>query len=361
MAGNLPMIESAMDPQILNALRNLVPLNALTEENLKTLAQTTLVESYAPGTTLFQEGDIDDVAVYVLEGEVALNSVGKSSNRNVLAGTDAARYALAQLKPRQYTGKAKTRAVIARVDNVLMDRLLTWEQAAGYEVTEYEAGAEATDPEWMLGMLRSEVFQRLPTANVNALFSYLEPVNVRVGQVIIRQGDPGDYYYIVKDGCATVSRKSESTSKVVILDEIGRGVGFGEEALLSDVSRNATVVMKSDGVLMRLSKQAFDALLKAPLVKWVDENEAKAMVKNGAGIIDVRLEDEFRSGHLRGAVNIPLYLLRVKARMLNRGAPYVVYCQTGNRSASAAFLLTEQGFEVHVLKGGYQGLRHDQA
>jgi len=212
----------------------------------------------------------------------------------------------------------------------------------------------------MLSLLRSELFQRLSTAKINALFASMETVSAQAGQAIIRQGDPGDEYYRVKEGRATDSRKSERTGKVVILNEIGEGSGFGEEALLSGAPRNATIVMKSDGVLMRLGKSAFDGLLKAPLIKWVDEAQARSMVQDGAGVIDVRLEDEYRSGHISGAFNIPLYLLRVKANGLDPSKPYIVCCQTGNRSASAAFLRTQRGLDVFVLRGGFQGLRQVQ-
>jgi len=353
-------MESIMGTQFLDALRNLVPLNALTEENLRTLAASTNVASFARDTVLFREGDTDDFAIYLIDGAVTLNSVDRSITRDVSVGADSARYALAQLKPRQFSGTAKTDVTIARVDGALLDRLLTWEQAAGYEVTEYDAGGETVDQEWMLSLLRSELFQRLPTANVNALFASMETVPVDAGQVIIRQGDPGDDYYMVKEGRATVSRKSERTGKVVILNEIGEGSGFGEEALLSGTPRNATIIMKSDGVLMRLGKSAFDSLLKAPLIKWVDEAQVRSMIHDGAGVIDVRLEDEYRNGHIAGAINIPLYLLRVKANGLDSSKPYVVCCQTGNRSASAAFLLTQRGLDVFVLRGGIQALRQVQ-
>ena len=89
---------------------------------------------------------------------------------------------------------------------------------------------------------------------------------------------------------------------------------YYEEALLSGAPRNAAIVMATDGVVMRLSKQDFEELLQAPLVRWVNASEVKTMVKNGAGLVDVRLEDEHRHGAIKGSINVPLYLLRLKAR-----------------------------------------------
>ena len=67
------------------------------------------------------------------------------------------------------------------------------------------------------------------------------------------------------------------------------GDAFGEEALLSEAKRNATISMETDGLLMRLSKSDFEELLKAPMLHDVTLDEAKGMVKNGAVLLDVRL------------------------------------------------------------------------
>ena len=235
----------------------------------------------------------------------------------------------------------------------MLDRLLTWDQTAGYEVTEYDG---SQDLEWMIRMLRSETFQKLPPSNINALFARFEPIEVKANQVIIRQGDAGDFYYIIKTGKANVSRKTEKDGKVSVVGQLGEGDGFGEEALLSGAPRNATVVMAAEGVLMRLTRKDFDELMREPLVKWVTLDQAKALAQQGAGLLDVRTEDEFRNGTIKGSINLPLTLLRRKAAELDSKRHYVVLCQTGSRSCAAAFLLTQRGFEVSVLRGGLNGL-----
>lgn len=336
-------------------LKTLVPINSLTPENFRELETRAIIENLSAGSQLFKQGDRDNHSIFLLSGEVALSSSDAAVNRNVIAGTDEARYALAQLKPRQYTGVAKTPVTIARVDSALLDRLLTWDQTTGYEVTEFDS---SQDPEWMIRMLRSETFQRLPPSNINALFARFEPVEVKTNQVVIRQGDPGDFYYIVKSGKASVSRKADKTGKVSVVGQLGEGDGFGEEALLSGAPRNATVVMTADGVLMRLVRMDFDALMREPLVKWVTLDQARSMAQSGAGLLDVRTEDEFRHGTVKGSLNLPLYLLRLKASVLDAKRHYVVFCQTGSRSCAAAFLLSQRGFEVSVLRGGLNAIAH---
>ena len=336
-------------------LKTLIPINTLAPENFRELADEAVIENLSPGSQLFKQGDRDLQSVFLLSGEVALTSTDSADSRNVIAGTDDARYALAQLKPRQYTGTAKTAVTVAWVDSAMLDRLLTWDQTTGYEVTEFDG---SQDPEWMIRMLRSEAFQQLPPANINALFARFEPIEVRANQVIIRQGDPGDFYYIIKSGKASVSRKADKTGKVSVVAQLGEGNGFGEEALLSDAPRNATVVMVTDGILMRLVRKDFDELMRAPLVKWVTLDQAKALAQTGAGLLDVRTEDEFRHGTIKGSLNLPLSLLRLKAPGLDTKRHYVVFCQTGSRSCAAAFLLSQRGFEVSVLRSGLGGLSH---
>ena len=334
-------------------LQTLVPINSLTPENFMELASQTVIERLPAESQLFKQGDHDSLSIYLLSGEVDLSSTNTNLSLHVAAGTDEARYALAQLKPRQYTGTAKTPVTVARVDGHLLDRLLTWDQTTGYEVTEFDG---SQDTGWMMRMLRGATFQQLPPSNINALFARFEPVEVKAGQAVIRQGEPGKYYYIIKTGKVSVSRKADKTGKVSVLAQLGDGDGFGEEALLSGAPRNASVVMVTDGVLMQLTRKDFDELMREPLVKWVTLDEARAQAQAGARLLDVRTEDEYRNGTIKGSVNMPLYLLRLKAASLDPKSHYIVFCQTGSRSCAAAFLLSQRGFEVSVLRGGLGGL-----
>lgn len=334
--------------------RSLIPINSLPPASFDELAASAAVERLPEGSRLFTEGEPNrGRLLYLLAGELALSSSDSPTVRTVVGGTEAARYALAQLNPRQFTGTARTEVTVARVDGRLLDRLLTWDQATAYEVAEIGGGGDA---EWMLGLLRKEAFKRLPPANIAALFARFAPVEVKAGQIVIRQGDVGEHYYLIRAGRAGVLRRSERTRKVAVVDQIGEGEGFGEDALLSGAPRNATVVMVADGLLMRLGRQDFNDLLREPLVKWAGLDEALAKARAGACLLDVRLPDEFLGGSIHGSVNLPLGELRARFAELDRGREHVVFCQTGSRSRAAAFLLAQQGFEASVLRGGLDGL-----
>lgn len=84
-------------------------------------------------------------------------------------------------------------------------------------------------------------------------------------------------------------------------------------------------------------------------------NELKEKVARGAILIDVRSPQEFREGHLSGAINIPEYEISAKIRTavpkLNQQV--VLYCQYGGRSNDAYNEMKRIGYNnMYVLKGG---------
>lgn len=339
----------------LKLLETLVPIKALSAEHLRKLADKAVIEDFPSGQVLFEEGSTDSDAFYVLAGDVDLASKKTGASRIVSGASEEARYSLANLKPRQYTGKTRTTARILRADSQYLDTLLTWDQVTGIEVTEFEG--DESDTAWMRRLLESKALLRLPSANIQKLFLRFEEVPIKAGQIVIRQGDKGDYYYVIKQGRCRVVQKPDAQQKMVALADLAAGDGFGEQALLSDAPRNATIAALSDGALMRLAKADFDTLLKEPLLEQVSGREAMARVQAGAGLIDVRLESEYQRASLKGSLNIPLAQLRQKAASLDAGRQYIVYCDTGRRSSAAAFLLSERGFNVALLKDGIQSLR----
>lgn len=71
-------------------------------------------------------------------------------------------------------------------------------------------------------------------------------------------------------------------------------------------------------------------------------------------LLDIRSEDEYRNSGV--GVNLPLALVRLKAAGMDRGRQYIAVCNDGKQSAVAAFLMSQKGLNVHVLKGGLGAL-----
>ena len=333
-----------------NILKSLVPPNALNAENFQELAGKAYVEEIGPGKVVFKAGEVDRKTTYLLDGEIVLSDESGQST-TIRGGTDAAKHPLANVQPRKQTARTKTNCKITRFDSDLLDILLTWDQLSGIEVNEIQGDGGDDDSDWMTRILQSQAFLQVPPANIQAMFMRMQEAPMRAGDVVIKQGDDGDYYYIIKHGRAKVTRASKTGTELT-LATLKDGDAFGEEALLSEAKRNATIMMETDGILMRLSKADFNALLKEPMLNWLSLEEAQERVAQGAKLLDVRLESEHSNNGLPASMNIPLFMLRLKADSLDPNTAYIVYCDTGRRSSAAAFLLSERGFETYVLQGG---------
>ena len=207
--------------------------------------------------------------------------------------------------------------------------------------------------DWMTQLLQHDIFHKIPPANIQTIFQRIQSVPVKKDDIIIKQGDQGDFYYMIKSGrCRILSNAKETGNKEIQIAEIKAGNGFGEDALISDTPRNATVIMNTDGVLMRLAKDDFVELLKEPVLKSVNYSDAVSMVENGAIWLDVRLLSEHHNHKIPGSMNIPLFLLRLNADKLSHEHKYIVYCDTGSRSSSATYILDEHGYDAYLLEGG---------
>jgi len=331
-------------------LRGLSPLSSLKKDNLEALVKKTELKVAQPGEHLFNEGDSGKRTVWILSGTIDLRK-GDTTETSVIGGSDEARHPLAPQLPRHFTAVATTRCEYITIDSDLLDVMLTWDQTGQYEVSELR-GEEESNDDWMTTLLQTKAFHKIPPANIQAIFMRLQQVNHKANDVVIKQGEEGDYFYIITRGRCIVTRETPLNKDGIRLAELEVGDTFGEEALISEAKRNATVYMETDGSLMRLGKDDFHKLLNEPMLDWVDRERAEEIVAQGGKWLDVRLPSEFEAYHNEGAINIPLYFIRLKLKTLDPNITYVVCCDTGRRSSAGAFILNERGFQTVVLKGG---------
>lgn len=338
-------------PLDLAILKSFSPLDGLKAENLLALARKTQILQLGAGRILFKQGDTDKRTFYVVAGTIELRADDKLVG-TVRAGTPEARTALTPGLPRKFTARAANDLEYIVIDSDLLDVLLTWDQTGQYEVAELRGDGLDVTGDWMTTLLQTKAFHRIPPANIQAIFMRMQRINYRTRDIVIKQGTEGDYFYVVVAGKCIVTRETPLNKEGIKLAELGPGDSFGEEALIAEAKRNATVTMATDGTLMRLGKADFQTLLNEPLLQWVDYDEAREIVSKGGKWLDVRLPSEFQNFRIDDAVNIPLYFIRLKLNALDKKIQYVVCCDTGRRSSAAAYILSERGFDAHVLKGG---------
>ncbi|MBI1174516.1 MAG: cyclic nucleotide-binding domain-containing protein [Sideroxydans sp.] len=352
-------MSDTLDIKVLTALE---PISSFSPARLRELLDYCHVESVERGQDPFRQHGLAGQSVYLIKGELELKY--QDNNRVVInANSEWAKHPLGKRQPDIVEATALTNIQLLRIDDELLDMMVTWDQFSQHEVVKpavEKAGADeaAARVRRLLnsGMFSAEnlktgPFAQLPSANIGKLLERIEVIAVWANDVIIREGDAGDYYYLIESGRAQVSRLVGGVN--MLLAELKAGDVFGEEALVSGAKRNATVTMKTNGVLLRLKMEDFLELVREPLLRRLSYPEARQKVaEEGAIWLDVRHPPEFRYDKLPGAINVPLNDIRNAIGALNRNNKYIAYCQSGRRSSAAAFILAQAGYDVYVLDGG---------
>ena len=357
------MIQEILDIRVFAALE---PISTFGPAKLRELLEYCHIETVEEGDDPFKDHPLQGESVYLVKGKL---EVTYSDGNRVLIHADSewARHPIGKRHPERKTAAAITRIQLLRVNDNLLDQMVTWEQFSIKEEDKVVEVKERTVPSkkrfLTSGMfsaddLSKSPFYNLPSAHIGKLLDHIESIAVWENEIIIREGDEGDYYYLIESGKALVTRKVDEGS--VVLAELKAGDVFGEEALILNAKRNATVVMKTNGVLLRLQKHDFFELMQEPLLRKINFQEAKQKVSEGAIWIDVRNPPEFRHDKLLNAINVPLSEVRHAANRLDKAKNYVAYCQSGRRSAAAAFLLVQAGYKVDVLENGLWSIPESQ-
>ena len=351
-------------PLDIKVLAGLEPISSFGPARLRELLDYCRIENVPEGRALFKAHGLQGQSVYLIRGEIEL--VYQDGNKVVMnAQSEWAKHPLGKRQPDILSATALRDSQLLRIDDELLDRMVTFDQFSQHD---WEGSPRATDSTEersdvstsIKRLLTSSMFSadnlkngplaHLPMTNISALLQRIEAIAVWAGDVIIREGDEGDYYYLIDSGRAQVTRHVGGVD--MPLADLKAGDVFGEEALISGAKRNATITMKSNGVLLRLGRQDFLALLQEPLLHKLNYEQAKQAVAQGAVWLDVRHPPEYRYDKLRGAMNVPLNDIRNAVGVLDRSKKYIAYCQSGRRSAAAAFILAQAGYDVQVLDGG---------
>ncbi|MCX7175044.1 MAG: cyclic nucleotide-binding domain-containing protein [Proteobacteria bacterium] len=345
----------------LDLLRGLQPLAQLDTDRLRELVATSHRDCMARGSVPFDILDRNGRLTYLIKGELMLQ-FADTSTAVIVGGCEDAQRPLGRWGTQPISAKAITDIELICFDAEMLDIMLTWDQlllsAARPNQTgesHVDGGKANTDWRLMSGMFTTQnltrgAFAALPPAHIDQLLQRFQRIGVKRDDVVVRQGEPGDYYYLIESGRCQVTRLVAGTP--LTLAELKPGDAFGEEALVTESTRNANVTMKTDGMLLRLDKQDFIELLRAPLLHTLSLAEAQRRAMAGAVWLDVRFAAEYQFDGIKGARNLPLDEIREAYAALDPQKEYIVYCQSGRRSSAAAFLLSKRGFRASLLEGG---------
>jgi CRP-like cAMP-binding protein len=332
----------------LQQLSQFSPLNTLNKDYLSQLASRVAIKEFPKGSILFKRSHPIKEKLFLVEGQVDLIDASFSSIE-VTSDSDRAVQALNNTEPLLHTGISKTPVKILFVDSDQLDLVMAWSESHSKPEQNKKASkssktTENDEQDWMSSLIEAPLFGKLPPANIRQLFARFVSVEFEKGKKVITHGERGDYFYVIESGSANVLDASGK-----LLAHLRVGNYFGEEALVGDTTRNATVEMCTDGRLMQLKKEDFVELLAEPVQRFVTGDELKKITRTWE-IIDVRLPLERKIQAVTGARGIPLKQLRDYLKDLRSDVLYVVTDDSGRRANVAVQLLTQAGYEACILK-----------
>jgi len=332
----------------LELLARFSPFNTLTFEYLSKVIDKASIKEYTKGTIIFKRGRELKESLYLVSGNVDLID-SQFAITSIANDDESHKVPLNSVSPTTVSAVAKSAVVILAVESDFSDLVLAWSESGNEDEAhdghpEFEAAEEG---DWMSSLLQSPFFNKIPPGNIRQLFLRFKSQKVAADEIIVKEGERGEFFYVLEVGSAKVEDKQGN-----ILAALRPGDYFGEEALVGDTTRNATVKMLTTGKLMCLEKNDFVTLLQEPVRRFIGYEE---VVKSFATdspyqIIDVRLPLERRFQSVPHSRSIPLSQLRKSLPNLEQSQIYVVTDDAGRRADVAAQLMNQAGYEALILR-----------
>lgn len=335
-------------------LKRFHPLQLICETFHEQLIEKSLILNFDKGDILFKKNEPRNLSHYLLTGVVEVRDSFFSRNR-VESSDKAAHYPLDENATPNACAIAKSNVTTLALNRDYIDYLLVRSEAQD-NVTSINSpfmqqivNETYCEPDWMWNLLQSPLFSKVPPANIQKMFSAFEDINYKADDIVIKQGEPGDYFYVIKQGRVKIVIDKNEEQAIVRAP----GDFFGEDALVTDTIRSATITMMQDGILARLNKEHFKTLLHEVAIQSIDEDDASMLasdLKKDCIFLDVRFAPEFQHQHLTGSQNIPLNCLREKLNHFDHKKVYIVTADGGRRSELAAHWMNQQGFNTYLIK-----------
>lgn len=330
-------------------LKNYCYFSSLSDLALKELFNKLDIVNIPAGTSIINEDSPADAFYLVKKGEVEVikkTRWGQSAKISVLgSGEGFGEMALLTCSPRYCTVNAKTDVTLLKLLKSDFEEIVRMDSAFSQIMeNRIQDFAEFNQIKTLMP------FALLEPEKMIVLINELGERKYAPGENIIEQGEKGNEYFIVKSGLVSVLKENENgeASKVAT---ISAGEGFGEEALIANQSRGATVQAVNETIVWVLSKTHFDRVMRSSFLKEIAYEKVQEDKKDQI-YLDIRMKAEFDEEHIPTAINIPLDELRNRFAELDKSAEYYVYCLVGARSATAAFLLNSHGYKARSIKGG---------
>jgi CRP-like cAMP-binding protein len=252
-------IQSEQIGECKNALRKVTLLHALTEHQLSQLAEAAQFVKFSKGDRIIKKGERGNVLYIIKSGAVVCTDVGDSHRMESIRLSENDYFgerALMTHEPRAANVTAETDVTLIALDRQAFDDLL----GSLREVIDHNMSMRVLQSIPMLKVLSSNEKEKL--------FLALEPVSFADGAFVIKEGDHGTTFYIIKSGSAVVAKSvantdenGNSTTEKRQVATLSTGNFFGEMSLLHGEPRQADVVANGSLECLSLDQGKFVELL----------------------------------------------------------------------------------------------------
>ena len=334
-----------MDDSQLRILKGLSPFSALSDADFTKIAARGEIKHQPAGALIFKRFSHDADSHWLLTGR--LNLVNDAFENRAFTETDSQTYgAVDDFQPHTVSAVCEEPCAVFTLPKSVQGEIETLLEAAAST-----AENSLSTGNWMERLLSTPLFEFIPPTNIQALFKRFKTRQVTSGEIIIKQGDPGDYFYMIKTGAVSVH--VEMNGKVNQVAKLTAGQSFGQDALVSDLPRNATVMATAPCELGMLTEADFEDLLLNPVIEVITPTEIEESVRvhgTQVQILNLYQPDEPQPEAIEGELAIPFMALRNHIHELSTE---IVYAVRGPASPKinllGAYLLNEAGHTAYVL------------
>ena len=284
--------------------------------------------------------------LFVFLGEI---SVSRESNKEETENIGPGEILLLDEKSGPAHITASIESVIYHVDASGLEKLVSWTV-----VSRLLEGDELTARR--LNMLMNySTLNILPVDAAFELSQRMIETSVCSGERIVTQGEVADSFYVLTRGSADVWQYSQTGEEPRLVARLTAGDSFGEDALIAEGTRNATVAMTSDGELLICRREDFQEIVAYRSIDEISAKEAKKLLETtDCELIDVRYLAEYKECYIDNAKLIPLPELRNSLGQFKKDKQYILYCSNGKRSAIGAMILSRSDINAVYLQDGIE-------
>jgi CRP-like cAMP-binding protein/Zn-dependent protease len=244
-------VETSWRVEAARLIDQLPAFDDLPEDVLSDLAGRVRLRILHPGEPVFRQGDRPDAFYVVRSGTVRIEDEDPDTGdtrvlRTMGRGESFGELALLGAQRRQATVRAIDDVELFEVDKGTFDRLLAEDMRAPDFGHTMQALAELRE---------LPIFHGLDSEQLTLILEHGTWITVSPGDELIRQGDPGDRFYVIASGRAEVIRDGD------VVDSVSKGMYAGEVALLRDVPRTATVRATTSMRVFALDREGFELVV----------------------------------------------------------------------------------------------------